>query len=46
MSFSLRGLNGAQAYEGFFTFDLATAATDGSLASAWQAERAIDAKLR
>ena len=46
VSFSLRGLNGAQAYEGFFTFDLATAATDVSLASAWQAERAIDAKLR
>lgn len=46
VSFSLRGLNGAQAYEGFFTHALDTAATDSTLAADWRAARAIDAKLR
>ena len=46
VSFSLRGLNGAQAYEGFFTHTFETAATDVTLAAAWRAEREIDRKLR
>lgn len=46
VSFSLRGLNGAQAYEGFFSHTLDTAATDATLAAAWRVERAIDQKLR
>lgn len=45
VSFSLRGLNGANAYEGFFDLQLATAAKDGAAASDWAAERAIDTKL-
>ena len=46
VSFALRGLNGATAYEGFFRLDFATAGTDPSLAADWRGERAIDAKLR
>ncbi len=46
VSFALRGLNGATAYEGFFRLDFATAGTDPALADAWRGERAIDAKLR
>lgn len=46
VSFSLRGLNGAQAYEGFFTHTLDTAAADATLAAAWRAEREIDQELR
>ncbi len=46
VSFALRGLNGATAYEGFFRLDFATAGTDSALADAWRGERAIDAKLR
>jgi len=45
VSFSLRGLNGAQAYEGFFTQAFDTAAADATLAAAWGAERALDRKL-
>ena len=46
VSFALRGLNGAQAYEGFFAHALDTAAADATLAAAWRAERAIDETLR
>ena len=46
VSFSLRGLNGAQAYEGFFTHALDMAAVDPTLAADWRAAFAIDAKLR
>ena len=45
VAFALRGLNGATAYEGFFSKELATAAEDPSLLAAWQGERALDAKL-
>ena len=45
LSFSLRGLNGANAYEGFFDLPLMTAAKDGSVAFDWNAEQAIDSKL-
>lgn len=46
VAFALRGLNGAQAYEGFFSHALDTAAADATLAAAWRDERAIDATLR
>ena len=45
VSFALRGLNGAQAYEGFFSHAIDTAASDMTLFAAWQDERAIDEKL-
>ena len=46
VSFSLRGLNGDNAYEGFFKLPFATAASDPSLAARWTEERSIAAKLR
>ena len=46
VSFAVRGLNGAQAYEGFFTMATETSASDASLPSVWRAEEAIDRKLR
>lgn len=46
VAFAVRGLNGAQAYEGFFTMAMETSASDASLPSAWRAEEAIDRKLR
>ena len=45
VAFSLRGLAGATAYEGYFRFPLASAATDATLAERWRRERAIDAQL-
>ena len=45
VAFALRGLNGATAYEGFFTKELATAAADASLPADWEEARAIDARL-
>ena len=45
VSFSLRGLNGANAFEGFFDIPLATVGKDGAAKPDWEAERAIDAKL-
>ena len=44
--FALRGLNGADAYEGFFRLPFAVAASDPSLAARWSGEKAIAAKLR
>ena len=45
VAFSLRGLAGADAYEGFFRLPFATAPDDPSVVSAWQAEAVIDRKL-
>jgi len=45
VAFSLKGLNGTTAYEGFFRVSLAAAEFDQSLPAAWAAERGIDAKL-
>jgi len=45
VAFSLKGLNGAEAYEGYFKLPLATAASDPSLVDAWESEREIDEKL-
>ena len=41
VSFSLRGLNGDNAYEGFFKLPFATAASDPSLAALWRSEADI-----
>ena len=46
LSFSLRGLNGPEAYEGFFRLPFATAPSDPSIASAWAEEKGIAAKLK
>lgn len=47
VSFSIRGLNGASPYEGFFTVPLAgDGIFDPALPGEWMKERAIDAKLR
>ena len=46
VSFSLRGLNGDNAYEGFFKLPFATAASDSALAVLWTEERAIAAKIK
>lgn len=46
VAFSMKGLNGAKAYEGFFRLSLASAAADNEAAAAWHGERAIDSRLR
>ena len=46
VSFSLKGLNATEAYEGFFTVDLAGVGFDKTLPDAWRAERSVDEKLR
>lgn len=46
VSFSLRGLNGKNPYEGFFTVDLSSSARDGTIAGRWATESEIDRKLR
>ena len=46
VAFSLKGLAGADAYEGFFRLPFATAPDDPAVVAAWQAESAIDRKLR
>ena len=46
VSFSLRGLNGETAYEGFFTVRLSEARFDAKLPAEWNAERNVDLKLR
>ena len=46
IAFSIKGLNGAIPYEGYFRFPLETVAEDPALAEAWLAERNIDLKLR
>lgn len=46
VSFSLKGLNGRDAYEGYFTVPLVPNGTDTSIVRDWTAERTIDQKLR
>ncbi len=46
VSFSLKGLNGAKPFEGFFKIPLADASFDANLPGIWREEKAIDAKLR
>lgn len=46
LAFSLRGLNGPEAYEGFFRLPFATAPSDPSIVSAWTEEKGIAAKLK
>ena len=45
VAFSLKGLNGRDAYEGFFKLSLGTAPSDPSVVEAWGDELAIDRKL-
>ena len=45
VAFSLKGLNGDAAYEGFFRLPYATAPDEPALVSEWMAEQAIDRKL-
>jgi len=44
--FTLRGIAGSLAYDGFFRLPVRTARTDARLPAAWRAERQLDAKLR
>jgi len=46
VAFSLKGLAGGKPYEGFFKVDLVQSGFDAGLPAAWEAERAIDARLR
>jgi hypothetical protein len=46
ISFSIKGLNGSRACEGFFTLPLAAAASDSSVIAKWRAEAQLDMKLR
>ena len=46
IGFSLRGLAGRLAYEGFYRLPLAGSAFDRTLPSRWAEEKAVDAKLR
>ena len=46
IAFSLKGLNGREAYEGYFRLPLDSAASDPTLPGTWAAERAIDRQLR
>ncbi|MBR3221898.1 MAG: VWA domain-containing protein [Kiritimatiellae bacterium] len=45
VAFSLKGLNGKDAYEGFFKLPLGTAPADPSVAAAWNEELSIDKRL-
>ena len=45
VAFSLKGLNGANAYESFFRLPFSAAPSDPSVIAAWNAEAAIDRKL-
>jgi hypothetical protein len=46
VAFSLRGLNGSKAYEGFFSFDLGAAPADSTVIAGWKRERDVDLKLK
>ena len=46
VAFSVKGLNGADLYEGFFKLALETVGAGQGVKSAWEAERQIDLKLR
>ena len=45
VAFSLKGLSGKEAYEGFFKLPFDTAPSDSSIVDAWGDELAIDRKL-
>lgn len=45
VSFSLRGLNGEKAFEGFFTLPFSVAPDDPKLPAQWSEERSIDLKI-
>ena len=46
VAFSLRGLNGKKAFEGFFELPLAVAGKDDGIVRDWQSELVVDAKLK
>ena len=46
LAFSLKGLNGAKAYEGFFRLPLESGSTDPKAPALWREEQAIDSRLR
>lgn len=46
IAFSLRGLNGAKAYEGFFRLPVASAAAGAGIAEAWRLEKSLDTMLK
>lgn len=46
VAFSLMGLNGAKAYEGFFRFKVADLPFDRTIPALWDEEKFIDGKLR
>lgn len=46
IAFSLRGLSGAKAYEGFFRLPVASSAPGGAVAESWRAEKSLDVMLR
>ena len=46
IAFSLKGLNGATAYEGFFRLPFDGASARSEVAAEWQREREIDSKLK
>ena len=46
VAFSLRGLNGEKAFEGFFDLSLAVSGKDKDVIRDWKAERAVDQKLK
>lgn len=45
VAFSLKGLNGDNAFEGYFKLPFASAPNDHAIPAAWNAEQAIDRKL-
>ena len=46
VAFSLKGLNGEKAYEGFFRYNLTKIPFDKNIPQEWATGKAIDAKLR
>ncbi len=46
VAFSLKGLNGEKAYEGFFRYNLTKLPFDKDIPQHWAAEKSIDAMLR
>ena len=46
LAFSLKGLNGSKAYEGFFRLPLESGAVDPNVPALWRDEQAIDNRLR
>ena len=46
VSFSIKGLRGANAFEGFYSFDLAASPAAQGVADAWRKGEAVERKLR